>query len=125
MVVGHFFNRHGLVFVSGIAVEGRRVHTMNLTDEEKAHWAEVLAPFKDKKLALGQRITYGSSPRVAFHGHNDEGGQDDLAIMAGEEGRRLSEVLLQFKPPMCNGPYINLEGHPDATSIAHQVMVLL
>lgn len=124
MVIGYFFNRHGIVFVSGIAVNGRRVRTLTLTEEEKLHWQDVLTPFHDKKIALGQRITYGSSPRVAFHKQSVEG-QDNLIIMSGDEGRRLAEVLLEFTPPMCNGPFINLAGHPDADTITCQAMVLL
>ncbi|ANZ48261.1 hypothetical protein ASESINO_248 [Erwinia phage vB_EamM_Asesino] len=124
MVIGYFFNRHGIVFVSGVAVDGRRVRTLALSEEEKEHWEDVLYPFHDKKIALAQRITYGSSPRVAFHKHSDTG-QDNLVIMSGEEGRRLAEVLLQFNPPMSSGPFIYLTGHPDADTITCQAMVLL
>lgn len=124
MVIGYFFNRNGIVFVSGIAVDGRRVRTLELSKEEKEHWEEVLYPFHDKKIVLGQRITYGTSPRVAFHRHSDTG-QGSLVIMAGDEGRRLAEVLLQFNPPMSSVPFIYHTGHPDAETITCQAMVLL
>lgn len=124
MVIGYFFNRNGIVFVSGVAVDGRRVRVMELSEEEKVHWQEVLAPFHDEKIVLGQRITYGNSPRVAFH-KQSQSEQDNLIIMSGEEGRRLSEVLLQFKPPMVDSPFLYLEGHPDADTLTCQAMILL
>ncbi|AWN08801.1 hypothetical protein MLDJOKPK_00214 [Salmonella phage SPAsTU] len=100
MQIGFFFNRHGIVFVCGIAdSDGKRVRTLELDEASKKEWKEKLAPFAEGKFQLLQLYTEAASPRVAFSRLGDNEDTTHLVIFSGQPGRILSELLLQFNPP--------------------------
>ncbi|HHS7556434.1 TPA: hypothetical protein ACTPQ1_004726 [Salmonella enterica] len=100
MQIGFFFNRHGIVFVCGVASsDGRRVRTLELCEESMVEWKEKLAPFVEGKFQLVQLYTEASSPRVAFSRLGDNIDTTHLVIFSGQPGHALSELLMQFNPP--------------------------
>lgn len=100
MQIGFFFNRHGIVFVCGVAdKDGRRVRTLELDEASKVEWKEKLAPFEESKFQLLQLYTQAASPRVAFSRLGNGEDTTHLAIFSGQPGRLLSELLLGFNPP--------------------------
>lgn len=121
MLIEFFFNRNGIVFVSGVAVNGERTHCLSLTPEEIVEWEEKLAAFIDKKFWLTQRFTHGENPRVGFFGFPDH--ETYLTIISGVDGQRLTELLLKYNPPVSNGLYPRIH-HPDAADIHYQLTVL-
>ncbi|QVW55248.1 hypothetical protein pEaSNUABM29_00208 [Erwinia phage pEa_SNUABM_29] len=121
MLVGFFFNHRGIVFVSGVAVNGRRIYSLKLTPEEIEEWKEKLAVFIDQKMWLTQRFTNAENMRVGFMGF--PAGETHMAIVSGDDGRRLGEVLLQYNPPVSKSLLPNIH-HPDALDIRYQLTVL-
>lgn len=121
MLVGFFFNHRGIVFVSGKQVNGRRVHSLKLTPEEIDEWKVKLAVFIDKKMWLTQRYTHATNMRVGFMAFPAE--ETHLAIITGEDGRKLAEVLLQYNPPESTTLLPRIH-HPDAHDIHYQLTVL-
>ena len=116
MQIGFFFNRHGIVFVCGVADSaGRRVRTLELDESSMVEWKEKLAPFAEGKFQLLQLYTQAASPRVAFSRLGDGEDTTHLVIFSGQPGRGLGELLMGFNPP--SKPRMNTYNVHDSSQI--------
>lgn len=100
MKVNFSFNSRGIVFASNVTVDNKFTQIYELSYGEKTRWMEMLDPFRDHMLLLTQRIAESGSPRVAFDRMGCHEDECFLRIISGPQGKKLSEVLLRFSPPL-------------------------